>query len=71
VNITLNPSELENEGALDEILKKKYEEQVEAYKAETQREDVSDIIAEQERKRKRKAKPSSESESKNYKDFKF
>jgi len=72
VSVTLNPTELENPEELDTILKKKYEESLEAQRAANQPEDVSDIIAEQEKKRKRKAqKTDDKKKSKKYKEYKF
>ena len=54
VEVILNPSDLEEvEGGLtDELIQKKYKEQLEAAKGK--KEDVSDIIAEESAKRKRK-----------------
>eukprot|EP01103_Thecamoeba_quadrilineata_P012780 TRINITY_DN337_c4_g1_i1.p1 TRINITY_DN337_c4_g1~~TRINITY_DN337_c4_g1_i1.p1 ORF type:complete len:569 (-),score=175.09 TRINITY_DN337_c4_g1_i1:20-1702(-) len=71
VNVTLNPSDLENTDGLEEILKKKFEEQMEAQKGDTVKEDVSDIIAEEERKRRKRKGKSSDGKNKKYKEFKF
>jgi len=62
VAITLNPSELEN--LTDDVLKEKYEATMAA--GQTEREDVSDIIAEHQKKKAKKDK-----KDKKYKDFKF
>lgn len=71
VNITLNPSEVEDMDTLtDDLLKKKYE-QVIAEKAEADKgEDFSDLVAEQNKKRKKQQKSTSEKKEKG-KDKKF
>ena len=73
VDITLNPTELSQleEGLTEDMLKKKYKEQLEKQKSNTVKEDVSDIIAEQERKRKRQAAKDQDRKAKKYKEFKF
>lgn len=79
VSITLNPSEVEEMDTLtDDLLKKKYEQYLQEKADSEKGEDVSDIIAEQNRKRKKQASKGSSSSSssgsgdkKKYKDFKF
>ncbi|EPS71180.1 hypothetical protein M569_03580, partial [Genlisea aurea] len=66
VDVTLAPEELD---VLENVLPAKYEEAREEEKLRTQREDFSDMVAENENKRKRKMQ---EKESKSKKrDFKF
>jgi len=68
VSITLNPSDLETMDELNtDVIKEKYEQVL--AERENQKEDVSDIIAEQERKKRKKDKK--DGKSKKYKDFKF
>lgn len=84
VSITLNPSEVEEMDTLPEdLLKKKYEQYLQEKADEEKGEDVSDIIAEQNRKRKKAggggasasassgSKSTAADKSKKYKDFKF
>ncbi|KAM9976699.1 hypothetical protein ACTFIR_010543 [Dictyostelium discoideum] len=53
VEITLNPSEVENGQEIDEeLLKKKYEQATQALQKQRPKEDISDIIEEQNKKRK-------------------
>ncbi|KAN0047713.1 hypothetical protein ACTA71_002098 [Dictyostelium dimigraforme] len=53
VEITLNPSEIENGQEIDEeLLKKKYEQATQALQKQRPKEDISDIIEEQNKKRK-------------------
>ncbi|CAH9059878.1 unnamed protein product [Cuscuta europaea] len=66
VDVTLAPEELE---LMDNVLPAKYEEAREEEKLRNQREDFSDMVAENEKKRKRKMQEK-ESKSKK-KDFKF
>ncbi|XP_022886326.1 splicing factor 3B subunit 2 isoform X2 [Olea europaea var. sylvestris] len=66
VDVTLAPEELE---LMDNVLPAKYEEAREEEKLRTQREDFSDMVAENEKKRKRKMQEK-EGKSKK-KDFKF
>ncbi|KAI6703794.1 hypothetical protein NL676_012930 [Syzygium grande] len=66
VDVTLQPEELE---AMDNVLAAKYEEAREEEKLRSQREDFSDMVAENEKKRKRKVQEK-EGKSKK-KDFKF
>lgn len=73
VNITLNPSEVEDMETLsDDLLKKKYEQYI-AEKADADKgEDFSDMVAEQNKKRKQKQqKSASDKKDKKYKDYKF
>jgi len=63
VDITLNPTELEN--LTDAVLQEKYENRVAADAQE--KEDVSDVIAEHKKKKRAKDK----AKDKKYKDFKF
>eukprot|EP01102_Stenamoeba_stenopodia_P008810 TRINITY_DN2575_c0_g1_i1.p1 TRINITY_DN2575_c0_g1~~TRINITY_DN2575_c0_g1_i1.p1 ORF type:complete len:601 (-),score=252.13 TRINITY_DN2575_c0_g1_i1:78-1880(-) len=72
VNITLNPSELENmEGLPEDLLRKKFDAEVKNQKEkEGSKEDFSDMVAEHERK-KRKLAAKGKDEKKKYKDFKF
>jgi len=75
VNITLNPSEVEDMDTLsDDLLKKKYLQHI-AEKADAEKgEDFSDMFAEQNKKRKKqqqKASGGDQKSSKKYKDFKF
>jgi splicing factor 3B subunit 2 len=72
VNITLNPSEVEEMDTLsDDLLKKKYEQYI-AEKADAEKgEDFSDMVAEQNKKRKNKAQKTGEKKDKKYKDYKF
>ncbi|KAJ4843780.1 Splicing factor 3B subunit 2 [Turnera subulata] len=66
VDVTLQPEELD---LMDNVLPAKYEEAREEEKLRSQREDFSDMVAENEKKRKRKMQ---EKEGKNKKkDFKF
>lgn len=76
VNITLNPSDVEEMDTLsDDLLKKKYEQYLQEKADSEKGEDVSDIIAEQNRKRKKtssgKSNAPAADKSKKYKDFKF
>ncbi|GAA0180800.1 hypothetical protein LIER_42266 [Lithospermum erythrorhizon] len=66
VDVTLAPEELE---LMDNVLPAKYEEAREEEKLRSQREDFSDMVAENEKKRKRKMQDK-DSKSKK-KDFKF
>ncbi|KGN61286.1 splicing factor 3B subunit 2 [Cucumis sativus] len=66
VDVTLRPEELE---AMENVLPAKYEEAREEEKLRSQREDFSDMVAENEKKRKRKMQEK-EGKSKK-KDFKF
>ncbi|XP_052202991.1 uncharacterized protein LOC127808469 [Diospyros lotus] len=66
VDVTLQPEELE---VMDNVLPAKYEEAREEEKMRSQREDFSDMVAENEKKRKRKMQEK-EGKSKK-KDFKF
>ncbi|KAH7859032.1 hypothetical protein Vadar_030681 [Vaccinium darrowii] len=66
VDVTLQPEELE---LMDNVLPAKYEEAREEEKQRSQREDFSDMVAENEKKRKRKMQEK-EGKSKK-KDFKF
>ena len=66
VDVTLAPEELE---LMDNVLPAKYEEAREEEKLRSQREDFSDMVAENEKKRKRKMQEK-EGKSKK-KDFKF
>ncbi|KAL6991028.1 hypothetical protein U1Q18_009151 [Sarracenia purpurea var. burkii] len=66
VDVTLQPEELE---LMDNVLPAKYEEAREEEKLRSQREDFSDMVAENEKKRKRKMQEK-EGKSKK-KDFKF
>nr|XP_027111743.1 splicing factor 3B subunit 2-like [Coffea arabica] len=67
VDVTLAPEELE---VMDNVLPAKYEEAREEEKLRSQREDFSDMVAENENKRKRKMHEK-EGKSKKKKDFKF
>ncbi|KAL3519703.1 hypothetical protein ACH5RR_017852 [Cinchona calisaya] len=67
VDVTLAPEELE---LMDNVLPAKYEEAREEEKLRSQREDFSDMVAENESKRKRKMQEK-EGKSKKKKDFKF
>jgi len=70
VEVNLNPSDLEDMENMEGILKKKYDEALDAKKEV--REDVSDVIAEhQKKKRKKEQSKDSKSGGKKYKDFKF
>lgn len=66
VDVTLQPEELE---VLENVVAAKYEEAREEEKQRSQREDFSDMVAENEKKRKRKMQEK-EGKSKK-KDFKF
>ncbi|WCJ26992.1 proline-rich spliceosome-associated (PSP) family protein [Euphorbia peplus] len=66
VDVTLLPEELD---AMDEVLPGKYEEAREEEKLRSQREDFSDMVAENEKKRKRKMQDKDGKSKK--KDFKF
>lgn len=73
VSITLNPSEVEDMDTLsDDLLKKKYEQYI-AEKADADKgEDLSDMVAEQNKKRAKKAqKAEKDKKDKKYKDYKF
>ncbi|XP_045813153.1 splicing factor 3B subunit 2-like isoform X3 [Trifolium pratense] len=65
VDVTLLPEELE---AMENVLPAKYEEAREEEKMRSQREDFSDMVAENEKKRKRKQEKDGKSKKK---DFKF
>ncbi|MCI12608.1 splicing factor 3B subunit 2-like, partial [Trifolium medium] len=65
VDVTLQPEELE---AMENVLPAKYEEAREEEKMRSQREDFSDMVAENEKKRKRKQEKDGKSKKK---DFKF
>ncbi|MCD9640567.1 hypothetical protein HAX54_025935, partial [Datura stramonium] len=67
VDVTLAPEELE---LMDNVLPAKYEEAREEEKLRSQREDFSDMVAENERKKKRKMQEKDGKSSKK-KDFKF
>jgi len=69
IQVALNPDQLEEQLGDEDILKEKYEIELEAKRSE--REDVSDIMAEESRKRKRKMDKSKDAKSKKFKDFKF
>jgi len=76
VSITLNPAEVEEMDTLsDDLLKKKYEQYLQEKADSEKAEDVSDIVAEQNRKRKKaaggKGAAPAADKSKKYKDFKF
>jgi splicing factor 3B subunit 2 len=76
VDITLNPSEVEDMDTLsDDLLKKKWDQRMQEKADAEKGEDMSDIVAEQARKKRKAAsKPSGSSgadKSKKYKDFKF
>jgi hypothetical protein len=76
VSITLNPAEVEEMDTLsDDLLKKKYEQYLQEKADSEKGEDVSDIVAEQNRKRKKgsggKGAAPAADKSKKYKDFKF
>ncbi|KAG6586162.1 Splicing factor 3B subunit 2, partial [Cucurbita argyrosperma subsp. sororia] len=66
VDVTLRPEELE---AMENVLPAKYEEAREEEKLRSQREDFSDMVAENEKKRKRKMQEKDGKSKK--KDFKF
>ncbi|CAL5409809.1 unnamed protein product [Camellia sinensis] len=66
VDVTLQPEELE---VMDNVLHAKYEEAREEEKLRSQREDFSDMVAENEKKRKRKMQEKDGKSKK--KDFKF
>ncbi len=66
VDITLNPSELEN--LTDDMLKEKYEQRLAAQAQAQVKEDLSDLVVEH---AKKKAKKEKEKKDKKYKDFKF
>ncbi|KAL3741859.1 hypothetical protein ACJRO7_017347 [Eucalyptus globulus] len=66
VDVTLQPEELE---VMDNVLAAKYEEAREEEKLRSQREDFSDMVAENEKKRKRKMQEKDGKSKK--KDFKF
>ncbi|XP_052183349.1 uncharacterized protein LOC127795607 [Diospyros lotus] len=66
VDVTLQPEELE---VMDNVLPAKYEEAREEEKMRSQREDFSDMVAENEKKRKRKMQEKDGKSKK--KDFKF
>uniref|UniRef100_A0A6N2KZD8 Uncharacterized protein n=1 Tax=Salix viminalis TaxID=40686 RepID=A0A6N2KZD8_SALVM len=66
VDVTLLPEELE---VMDNVLPSKYEEAREEEKLRSQREDFSDMVAENEKKRKRKMQDKDGKSKK--KDFKF
>ncbi|KAI8567614.1 hypothetical protein RHMOL_Rhmol02G0135100 [Rhododendron molle] len=67
VDVTLQPEELE---LMDNVLPAKYEEAREEEKLRSQREDFSDMVAENEKKRKRKMQEK-EGKSSKKRDFKF
>ncbi|KAF9618229.1 hypothetical protein IFM89_000864 [Coptis chinensis] len=67
VDVTLRPEELEGV-ELENVLAAKYEEAREEEKLRSQREDFSDMVAENEKKRKRKQEKDGKSKKK---DFKF
>ncbi|XP_062013215.1 uncharacterized protein LOC133729668 [Rosa rugosa] len=67
VDVTLQPEELE---AMENVLPEKYEQAREEEKLRSQREDFSDMVAENEKKRKRKMQDK-EGKSNKKKDFKF
>jgi splicing factor 3B subunit 2 len=75
VDITLNPSEVEDMDTLsDDLLKKKFEQRMQEKADAEKGEDMSDIVAEQARKKRKAAAKSSGAgadKSKKYKDFKF
>lgn len=76
INITLNPSEVEDMDTLsDDLLKKKYEQVIAEKADENKGEDFSDMVAEQNKKRKNKAQKSAsdkkDKKDKKYKDYKF
>ncbi|GBG79699.1 hypothetical protein CBR_g29963 [Chara braunii] len=68
IDITLRPEELE--GLDDSALAAKYEQAREEEKLRRQREDFSDMVAENEKKRKRKAQEK-DAKGKKHKEFKF
>ena len=56
MDVTLNPTDFgESEGLTEDLIRRKYQEQIEAEKQNRQKEDVSDIIAAHSRKRKASA----------------
>lgn len=69
VDVTLRPEELEGVENLDNVLAAKYDEAREEEKRHSQREDFSDMVAENEKKRKRKMHEKDGKSKK--KDFKF
>jgi len=68
IQVALNPDQLEEQLGDEDVLKEKYELEMEAQRND--REDVSDIMADEARKRKRKLDKQKD-KSKKYKDFKF
>eukprot|EP01114_Cavostelium_apophysatum_P012952 TRINITY_DN3029_c0_g1_i2.p1 TRINITY_DN3029_c0_g1~~TRINITY_DN3029_c0_g1_i2.p1 ORF type:complete len:600 (-),score=207.62 TRINITY_DN3029_c0_g1_i2:32-1759(-) len=71
VDVALNPSDLENMENFEGVLKKKYEEALDAKHAQPAREDVSDLMAEHQKKKRKKEQPKDSRGGKKYKDFKF
>ncbi|KAF5206180.1 Splicing factor 3b subunit [Thalictrum thalictroides] len=69
VDVTLKPEDLEGVENLDNVLAAKYEEAREEEKLRSQREDFSDMVAENEKKRKKKMQERDGKSKK--KDFKF
>jgi len=69
IQVALNPDQLEEQLGDEDVLKEKYELEMESLRND--REDVSDIMADEARKRKRKLEKQKGDKSKKYKDFKF
>lgn len=77
LDITLNPSEVEDMDTLsDDLLKKKWEQKMQEKADAAKGEDMSDIVAENARKKRKAAAAkgggsAGADKSKKYKDFKF
>mmetsp|Transcript_29786 Transcript_29786/g.41131 ORF Transcript_29786/g.41131 Transcript_29786/m.41131 type:complete len:587 (+) Transcript_29786:190-1950(+) len=69
IDVTLRPEELE--GLDEDAIKAKYEQFQAAERDANQKEDFSDMVAEQANKQKRKAAAKEKDTKKKYKDFKF